>query len=304
MKTLKDHRLHPSACRRSHATCFFNLSHFGIERGRGTGEICGAAQSSAVTCFLHRRRVLTTNALTSKSAGMSDWKRTATASSQQICDGNLDFSKPDFDFVLHFLMGPAKLLDMSNGDATSESSDDELAAIVAACGRGVTTHEAARQAFTLLYRRHARLLRSFLSSRVAPSELDDVEQTVWQRIWEHLPQQFSGGNFRAWLHQISRNFLIDLSRRRQSTHFPEGFDVEDVNVSTPVMALMEHERFGALEACLKKLPEQWSELVRARLTGDDYEVICERMDLQAPRAQTLFFQAKEALVSCLKERDV
>ena len=44
----------------------------------------------------------------------------------------------------------------------------------------------AQQAFDALYRKHARLLLAFLSSRVPRHDLDDVHQTVWGRVWEYL----------------------------------------------------------------------------------------------------------------------
>ena len=304
MKSVRFDRLHSLACQRSQGAVLINLSRFDTGRRVLTRTKIVALHSSGVTYPGNRYRNSNPNPSISADVEIIGWIRLTTASTCQICDRNRDFSSPNFDFVLHFVMAPAKLWDMSPGNATSESSDDELAAIVAACSRNGSASEESRLAFTLLYRRYARLLRSFLASRVTPSELDDVEQTIWQRIWVHLPQQFSGGNFRAWMYQISRNFLIDQTRRKRSTPFPEGFDVEDVHVAPPDMTLMEHERIGALEACLKRLPEQMNNLVRARLSGDDYDAICERMDLPVPRAQKLFFQAKEALVSCLKERDL
>ena len=57
------------------------------------------------------------------------------------------------------------------------------------------------------------LLLAFIVARVPSSDCDDLHQEIWQRAWVALPGQFQGGNFRAWLHQITRNAIIDLSRK-------------------------------------------------------------------------------------------
>ena len=56
------------------------------------------------------------------------------------------------------------------------------------------------------------LLRAFLLARVARSEVDDLDQLAWLRVWKSLPDA-DPGPFRAWLFQIARNALIDHSRK-------------------------------------------------------------------------------------------
>src|SRR5947209_3692009 len=106
-------------------------------------------------------------------------------------------------------------------------SDEELAAEIAGRDASERAFRAAREAFEGLYRRHAPLLLAFLSSRVHASERDDLHQDIWQRVWVSLPAQFQGGNFRAWLHKIARNAIIDLGRKKRSSALTDPLLVVD-----------------------------------------------------------------------------
>ena len=73
---------------------------------------------------------------------------------------------------------------------------------------------AAGQAFIELYNRHYTLLRAS-SPRGPAAAMPTISPGSWQRVWQHLPTRFRGGNFGAWVHEIARNYLIDCSRRRK-----------------------------------------------------------------------------------------
>ena len=108
-----------------------------------------------------------------------------------------------------------KLVTMAATLPETSESDTQLAAVVARRGDSEPARLAACDAFERLYRRYAPLLLAFLASRVRAGERDDLHQEVWQRVWHHLPDQFRGGNFRAWLHQIARHAIIDQGRKRR-----------------------------------------------------------------------------------------
>ena len=180
------------------------------------------------------------------------------------------------------------------------ASDEQLAQVIRNREQSGVAMQDATDCFEQLYERHSRLLLAFLSSRVVRSDLEDVHQTVWQKIWQYLPGQFQGGNFRAWMHQIARNHLIDLSRKRrpeEMTDGPEpvalGHDAED--------PLEDAERQEILMRCLDRLQEDMGEIVRSRLSGEDYNGICARMGIEAARAHKLFFQAREQVTSCVQK---
>lgn len=179
-------------------------------------------------------------------------------------------------------------------------TDEKLADVVKQRDQSAEAMRQATDGFSKLYERHSRLLLAFLSSRVNRSDLEDVHQTVWQKIWQYLPGQFKGGNFRAWMHQIARNHLIDLSRKRRPDEMGEGPEI--IDSSEGVEAPLEHEeRQEILANCLRSLQQQMADIVRGRLAGENYEQICERLDVNAARAHKLFFQAKEQLSNCVQK---
>src|SRR4051812_31375664 len=95
------------------------------------------------------------------------------------------------------------------GSETLEIPDEELAAVCARRGESLDARKLSEAAFHLLYDRHARRLLAFLGGRVNRAALDDVHQDVWAKVWQAVSTGFRGGNFRAWLHQIARNVVVD-----------------------------------------------------------------------------------------------
>ena len=144
--------------------------------------------------------------------------------------------------------------------------------------------------------------RSWPSSPPARrGDLDDLNQEVWRRAWHHLPEQFRGGNFRGWLHQIARNAVIDHARKRRPELLEDADSLPDGRHGRPESRLIERERSEALRNCLGRLSAVAAELVRARLGGDPYEDICKRLGLPPPRVHKMFHRAKEQLQTCLEE---
>ena len=182
----------------------------------------------------------------------------------------------------------------------SKQNDVELAARIADRDESAAHWNEAQRCFEKLYSRHATLMLAFMASRVKRSDLDDVHQTVWQRVWQYLPTQFQGGNFRAWLHRIARNHLIDLSRRKQIDLLDEKHDYPDGRVAQPDDGLLEEERAKVFSRCLKRLEAEMYELVKARLRGESYADFCSRTQLPTARAHKLFHQAKQQLSMCVE----
>jgi RNA polymerase sigma factor (sigma-70 family) len=170
-------------------------------------------------------------------------------------------------------------------------------------GESVSDEEmaSARSAFDQLYRRHALLLRAFLLARVARSEVDDLDQLVWLRVWKSLPKA-EPGPFRAWLFKIARNALIDQSRQKRPGLLAEGEAdaLIDDKPCQPDGRLIEHERKAALERCLARLKENAAAVIRGRLSGEDYEAIGKAQGIAPKQAHSIFHKAKELLKTCVK----
>jgi RNA polymerase sigma-70 factor (ECF subfamily) len=189
---------------------------------------------------------------------------------------------------------------MSSAVLHAAATDEELAQVAAERDPGGQDGRA-RQAYELLYGRHARLLIAFLATRVNRSEIEDVHQEVWLKVWKALPTGFQGGNFRAWLHQIARNYLIDRSRKRPVESIPEEIDLADDRSIQPLKRMLMHERSEALQRCLEKLGPDLAAIVAARLAGENYEEICARANLAPAQAHKLFHKAKLLLAQCVED---
>ena len=155
---------------------------------------------------------------------------------------------------------------MSEDADWQELTDEQLAEQVAGRNGSPSAMRMAKNAFEQLYGRHSRLLLAFLSSRIRRSDLEDVHQIVWRRVWEKLPDGFHGGNLRAWLYRIARNHLIDTARRIEKV--PEADDdnptqMKDYRTMAPVEYLIEREYGDALQSCLGKIDQLQADVVRA-----------------------------------------
>src|SRR5438552_16567913 len=105
--------------------------------------------------------------------------------------------------------------------------DDELAAVCARRDESAHARRQAEAAFRALYDRHARRLLAFLGGQVNMAVLDDVHQEVWAKVWQAVPTGFRGGNFRAWVHQIARNVVIDQRRKRTAEPLTDEASLSD-----------------------------------------------------------------------------
>lgn len=189
---------------------------------------------------------------------------------------------------------------MTNDDIDVLTDEQLAVQIIDGLEEGMDT-QTVRLAFSELYDRHATRLLAFLASRVKRSKMEDMHQEVWLRVWKNLPKHFHGGNFRAWLYQIARNYLIDESRRKQEVELAdERVLVDEASIQSDKV-LIEQERKIILERCLGKLEEEMASLVRSRLGGENYQDICQRLNLEEAQAHKLFFRAKKQLTICVEQ---
>jgi len=185
---------------------------------------------------------------------------------------------------------------------TVEASDDELAATCARRDESSQTRDRAEAAFRSLYDRHSRRLLAFLGGRVSMAVLDDVHQDVWAKVWLKMPTGFRGGNFRAWIHQIARNVVIDHQRKRKLEPLNEEIDLIDKKNCQKIRSV-EADRFEALARCLQKLERAdagLAELVRSRVSGESYDAYCQRTGIASDKAYRAFHQAKAQLQACVE----
>ena len=80
----------------------------------------------------------------------------------------------------------------------------------------------------------------------------------------------------------------------------EEIQYSDPNAPSPEMRLLTEEREAVLQDCLQRLGDRMAALVKARLTGDDYDEICTRLDINPGQIYKLFHQAKTTLTTCVE----
>ena len=130
-----------------------------------------------------------------------------------------------------------------------------------------------------------------------------MHQAVWQRVWQRLPESFVGGNLRAWVFRVARNYVVDCARKRTPQSLPQADDADafaDAAQVSPHRRLEEQERQDILRRCLKKLEATAARVVRSRLAGEQYVTICEQTGLQPAQAHKVFYQAKQQLRDCVQ----
>lgn len=188
---------------------------------------------------------------------------------------------------------------MSATSAASTLCDLELAQCLARREESARARQIAQDACRDLYERHSRPVLLFLTARAGRDDAEDLLQLVWQRVWQSAGTSFQGGNFRAWLFQIARNLAIDHARKKKPSSLGEDDPADPRRVGADER-LAEEDRAQALKKCLDKLGQDMATLVQARLSGEDYETICQRLQLAPARAHKLFHTAKEQLQTCVQ----
>lgn len=168
------------------------------------------------------------------------------------------------------------------------------------------THSRPRPSVDALVREHFAPLRLWLASRVPRHDLDNASQEVWLRVSKHYDAKFDGSNFRAWLFQIARNYLVDESRRRRLTPVPDENEMvrPDQRAREPYEILIDRERRCRLATCIEKLKEPRKAIVKARAAGMGYDDFVATLSLSSEQASQHFFAAKKILRVCMESSRV
>lgn len=182
----------------------------------------------------------------------------------------------------------------------AEQTDETLAELVAARHESDQAATEATRAFEELYRRHSQWLLSILAARVHRNDVEDMHQVVWQRVWDRAATGFRGGRFQVWLYHIARNHLIDCSRRRKES--PMG--AIDANLPAtekepPSSRLEQAEAMNQLHDGLAKLGKRAARVMRLRLDGAGFDLICRELRISRQRAYRLLYEARIALQDSL-----
>jgi RNA polymerase sigma-70 factor (ECF subfamily) len=183
----------------------------------------------------------------------------------------------------------------------TEGLDD--AALMAEVARGNTV------AFERLVERHQALVIGTVGRMLGSnSEVEDVAQQVFIRVWKGAPRYRPTAKFTTWLLTITRNLVFNEARRRKR-HPADTLDVhegeEALGLTDPARhvpdeELLQAELQLAIERAILALPEkQRMAVVLRRYEGKSYEEIGEVLGLTVAAVKSLLFRARTELRSAL-----
>ncbi len=190
---------------------------------------------------------------------------------------------------------------MSRNDPkpAGQSEDAEDVRLMGLIARGDTA------AFEELIERHQSLVLGTVGRMLATnSELEDIAQQVFVRVWRSASRYVPRAKFTTWLLKITRNLVFNEMRRtKRHTHVSmqtepnaEDIPIKDESVQSPDAALLERELQGAIEKAIVDLPEsQRMAVVLRRYEELSYEEIADVLELSVPAVKSLLFRARTEL---------
>jgi RNA polymerase sigma factor (sigma-70 family) len=165
-------------------------------------------------------------------------------------------------------------------------------------------------AFEQLIERHQALVAGTIARMLGNnSDVEDVAQQVFLRVWKSASRYVPRAKFTTWLLKITRNLVFNELRRRkrhaltslQTAPGEPEMQFKDEHAHTPDAVLLEGELQRAVESAITQLPEtQRMALVLRRYEELSYEEIADVLDQSVPAVKSLLFRARTELRERLK----
>ena len=161
------------------------------------------------------------------------------------------------------------------------------------------------QAFEQLIERHQALVAGTVARMLGSnSEVEDIAQQVFIRVWKSASRYVPRAKFTTWLLKITRNLVFnELRRNKRHAYVPlqtepnaDELPLKDETGAAPDASLLEMELQQAIEQAITNLPEtQRMALILRRYDELSYEEIGEILDLSVPAVKSLLFRARTEL---------
>jgi RNA polymerase sigma-70 factor (ECF subfamily) len=166
-------------------------------------------------------------------------------------------------------------------------------------------------AFEQLVERHQTLVIGTVARMLGSnSDVEDVAQQVFVRVWKSAPRYVPTAKFTTWLLTITRNLVFNELRRRKR-HPAETLDVHQGEESLPLPdpsargpdeQLLDEEMQRAVDDAIQSLPEkQRLAVILRRYEEKSYEEIAQVLDLSVPAVKSVLFRARTELRAALKQ---
>lgn len=147
---------------------------------------------------------------------------------------------------------------------------------------GTTTISTTNSAsiFLNLHQTYSDRLVLFLSKLgVRSSDLDDVAQEVWLRIWRAF-KDICETEFVMWMMRIARNYVVDLIRKSQTKQrYLQSLNSRWLPTPLPYQSKSHNENRSELLELIQELNCPFCETIRAQLSGESVEETANRMGI-------------------------
>jgi RNA polymerase sigma-70 factor (ECF subfamily) len=188
----------------------------------------------------------------------------------------------------------------SESSPAGQSADDaEDVRLMRLIGRGDTA------AFEELVERHQTLVLGTVGRMLGSnSEVEDIAQQVFVRVWKSASRYVPRARFTTWLLKVTRNLVFnELRRAKRRAHVPiqtepdgEELPLREERASAPDAAALENELQTAIDDAIAQLPEtQRLAVILRRYEEMTYEEIAEVLDLSVPAVKSVLFRARTEL---------
>jgi RNA polymerase sigma-70 factor (ECF subfamily) len=137
-------------------------------------------------------------------------------------------------------------------------------------------------------------------------DAEDLTQEVFVRVFRSLPT-YSPGTFEGWLHRITTNLFLDMTRRRQRIRF-EGLGEETAAKlrgaePTPSQAFDERHLDFDISAALADLPPEYrAAVVLCDIEGLTYEEIADVLGVKLGTVRSRIHRGRAQLRAALEHR--
>jgi RNA polymerase sigma-70 factor (ECF subfamily) len=137
-------------------------------------------------------------------------------------------------------------------------------------------------------------------------DAEDLTQEVFVRVFRSLPS-YTPGTFEGWLHRITTNLFLDMTRRRQRIRF-EGLGEETAArlsgaEPTPSQAFDDRHLDVDISAALADLPPEYrAAVVLCDIEGLTYEEIADVLGVKLGTVRSRIHRGRAQLRAALEHR--
>jgi RNA polymerase sigma-70 factor (ECF subfamily) len=191
------------------------------------------------------------------------------------------------------------------GDKGRSDGDGDDVRLMQLIGRGDT------DALEELIEKHQALVAGTVARMLGSnSDVEDIAQQVFIRVWKSAPRYVPRAKFTTWLLKITRNLVFnELRRAKRHANVPlqpepgaEDPPLQDEANLAPDASLLEAELQQTIQGAILQLPEtQRMAVVLRRYEQLSYEQIAEILDLSVPAVKSVLFRARTELRSRLSK---